>query len=366
MAFLTNSEYYEMILCVGAAEGSLRAARELYRERFVDGRPEADRRRLPSQECFRKMVTRLQHTGSFRGSRPEGRPGAHDPALQEAILDHFEDNPRTSTRRAAAVLGVNHMEVWRVLCDDGQHPYHFRRTQELTPADFAPRVLFSQWYRNQVQASPDFGSTVLWTDEASFTRAGISNVHNEHVWNHENPHAASESNFQHQWRVNVWGGIVGDFVIGPVFLPPRLNGENYLRFLSGEMEDALMEMPVQSYVNLVMRGRMTFQHDGAPAHFALAVREYLNERFPQWIGRSGPVAWPARSPDLTPLDFFLWGFVKNAVYAVDCPTRDEMVGRIQAAFRMVTPEMLRNVRSSMYRRTDLAIQLEGRHIEPRL
>jgi hypothetical protein len=34
------------------------------------------------------------------------------------------------------------------------------------------------------------------------------------------------------------------------------------------------------------------------------MREYLNTRFPGWrIGRAGPIAWPPRSPDLTPLDF---------------------------------------------------------------
>jgi hypothetical protein len=36
----------------------------------------------------------------------------------------------------------------------------------------------------------------------------------------------------------------------------------------------------------------------------------------RWIDRSGPIAWPPRSPDLTPLDFFLWGYVKNIVYQV--------------------------------------------------
>jgi hypothetical protein len=30
----------------------------------------------------------------------------------------------------------------------------------------------------------------------------------------------------------------------------------------------------------------------------------------------GPIARPPRSPDLTPLDFFLWGYVKNTVYQV--------------------------------------------------
>ena len=54
------------------------------------------------------------------------------------------------------------------------------------------------------------------------------------------------------------------------------------------------------------RQRLWFQHDGAPANFALDVREYLKNVFPnRWIGRGGPVQWPPRSPDLTPMDFFI-------------------------------------------------------------
>ncbi|KAJ4429330.1 hypothetical protein ANN_26334 [Periplaneta americana] len=37
----------------------------------------------------------------------------------------------------------------------------------------------------------------------------------------------------------------------------------------------------------------------------------------RWIGRGGPVAWPAQSPDLTPLDFFLWGCMKEKVYQTE-------------------------------------------------
>ena len=51
-----------------------------------------------------------------------------------------------------------------------------------------------------------------------------------------------------------------------------------------------------------------FQEDGAPAHYANVVRNALNERLTnRWIGRRGTIEWPAHSPDLTPLDFFLWG-----------------------------------------------------------
>jgi hypothetical protein len=50
-------------------------------------------------------------------------------------------------------------------------------------------------------------------------------------------------------------------------------------------------------------GRIQFQQDAAPPHYLEEVREYLNTRFPdRWIGRAAPIAWPPRSPHLTPLD----------------------------------------------------------------
>ncbi|XP_067203031.1 uncharacterized protein [Linepithema humile] len=33
----------------------------------------------------------------------------------------------------------------------------------------------------------------------------------------------------------------------------------------------------------------------------------------RWIGRGGPIVWPARSPDLNVLDYFVWGYIKALV-----------------------------------------------------
>ncbi|GBM25456.1 hypothetical protein AVEN_261573-1 [Araneus ventricosus] len=53
------------------------------------------------------------------------------------------------------------------------------------------------------------------------------------------------------------------------------------------------------------------QQDGAPPNYGNIVREFLDTTFPQWwIGRGAVMAWPPRSPDITPLDFYLWGYVK--------------------------------------------------------
>jgi hypothetical protein len=55
-----------------------------------------------------------------------------------------------------------------------------------------------------------------------------------------------------------------------------------------------------------------------------------------WIGRRGPIAWPPRSPDLTLLDFFLWGYIKDLVYQTKVQDVAELRRRITAACETVT------------------------------
>ena len=75
-----------------------------------------------------------------------------------------------------------------------------------------------------------------------------------------------------------------------------------------------------------------FQQDGAPVHYALPVRKWLDDKLPnRWIGRRGPFEWPARSPDLAPCDFALWGYLKDVAYKTKCATVAELRERIQRA-----------------------------------
>ena len=50
----------------------------------------------------------------------------------------------------------------------------------------------------------------------------------------------------------------------------------------------------------------------------------------------GAVGWLARSPDLTPLHFFLWGHVKSVVYINPANTREELIELIFTAFDQIT------------------------------
>jgi hypothetical protein len=72
------------------------------------------------------------------------------------------------------------------------------------------------------------------------------------------------------------------------------------------------QVPKVSLSTVRQRRRIHFQQDGAPPHYIGEVDEYLNTRFPiQWTGRAASIAWPRRSSDITPLDFFLWRFVND-------------------------------------------------------
>lgn len=125
------------------------------------------------------------------------------------------------------------------------------------------------------------------------------------IWYDENPHAMVANKTQKTDKVNVWVGIVGGNTIGPFFFLENVSGDSYMRMLQTKVVPALIEVGFPLY----------FQQDGAPPHWTTQVRQYLNDIFPErWIGRSGPIAWAPRSPDLTPLDFFLWGYLKHKVY----------------------------------------------------
>lgn len=55
--------------------------------------------------------------------------------------------------------------------------------------------------------------------------------------------------------------------IGPIFLPPRLNGDTYLRLLQNDLP-ALLHPPGIDIDDLSLnKRRIIFQQDGAPAHY---------------------------------------------------------------------------------------------------
>ncbi|GFV57251.1 hypothetical protein TNCV_2822681 [Trichonephila clavipes] len=75
-------------------------------------------------------------------------------------------------------------------------------------------------------------------------------------------------------------------------------------------------------------------------------------------GHFGPVNWPPRSCDLTPLDYFLWGYVKSLVYADKPQTLDHLEDNICRVIADIRPQML----EKSHRKLDYIRASRGSHM----
>jgi hypothetical protein len=76
--------------------------------------------------------------------------------------------------------------------------------------------------------------------------------------------------------------------------------------------------------------------------------------------------WPPRSPDLTPCDFVLLGYVKDKVFVPPVPvTLDDFKQRITTATAGVDEDMLMRVWQEFDYRVDICRMTKDGHIEHR-
>lgn len=210
-------------------------------------------------------------------------------------------------------------------------------------------------------ANDNFLRRILWTDECTFRSDGRINRHNEHHYAEENPHCRKEMHVQGQYSVNVWMGIVDNMIIGPHIIPQNINitAEIYAEFLEETLPNLLDDVPLNILPNII------YQQDGHPAHTSILARAVLDRRFShRWIGiHSDLHEWPPRSPDLTPMDFFVWGYIQDQVYQTLPSNRADLIAKIEAASLNITPAMLGTVRQSFMRRVALCLEQSGGYFE---
>lgn len=218
------------------------------------------------------------------------------------------------------------------------------QVHELNEDDCDRRLEFCEVMNDKLSNQPDFLNYLIFSDEATFCLNGEMNRQNCRYWATENPHWMQESHTQNPQKLNVWAGFTRGHILGPYFFDGSLNGDMYLDFLRFELIPALAILFPNNENPDLPSFNVWYQQDGAPPHYSLVVREYLNEVFPnRWVGRRGPMEWPARSPDLTPLDFFLWGYLKSRVYYSKPRDLEELRERIRFECRHIDQGMRENV-----------------------
>lgn len=253
---------------------------------------------------------------------------------------------------------LSYSTVRRILKDEKLHAYHYTRVQDLRQEDYPERKRFCEYFLRRANEDPEFPSRVMFSDESLFTREGVFNSHNMHLWDDENPSATRVRNFQVRWKLNVWAGIMGTKILGPIILPDTLTGASYLEILADNLPEFLEDIPLAERQNIV------FQQDGAGPHNARIVTDYLNQRFPgRWMGRYGPIRWPARSPDLNPLDFFLWGYCKEKIYKKLPENAEELNDKLHNTIWNIEDTIMEQITTNLLRRMRACVAMDGGHFE---
>lgn len=315
----------------------------------------------PSHTGIAKLFRKFRATASVFNRPKPGRPRSETSENNEVlVLACVDMKMQQSLREVSMDTGTSLTSVWRILRRHKFHPYGLFLTQELKETDYGLRMDFCEEMELRLRDA-DFLGKVCFSDESTFHISGYVNRHNCRYWSQENPHVFREEHTQYPQKRNVWAGILGSEIIGPFFIDGNLNGPKYLDLLITHVVPAMKESAANQNIPWE---EVFFQQDGAPPHFSVDVRNYLNEIFPnRWIGRKGPILWPPRSPDLTSLDFFLWGYLKDKVFRTRPENLDEMCNRILEFSRLPDADMFKRVRESFEERILLCMHEGGKQFE---
>ena len=291
--------------------------------------------------------------------RPRTSRSAANIADVEKII---EETPQKSVRQ---VLGdvtntsrSSYGSVYRTLGFELKlYPCTLSVMQHLKDSDVMYRLEFAQW----AASHPGIFYNVWFSCESHFHLNGSVNSQNCRVWASEKPNFHLETRLHYE-KVTVWAALSSTDVIGPFFFESvgsvqTLISDRYLNLLKGKFLPAL-------YRRKIDINNIWFQQDGATPHTAKHVLEWLHSMFGErLISFKTDKIWPPHSPDLSPLDFFLWGYLKHRVCTPKSKTLDDLRAAVRREMRTITQEMCNNVVDNFKKRMNVVIEQNGRHIE---
>ena len=116
-------------------------------------------------------------------------------------------------------------------------------------------------------------------------------------------------------------------IIGPIFFNATITTAAYVEIFNTFVNQLDDELSI-AY----------FQQDGATSHTSHASMAEIQSFFGDRVISKG--LWPPRLPDLTPPDYFLWGYLKGRVYQNKPRTIDALKANITEEIQAVTADVL--------------------------
>lgn len=315
----------------------------------------------PSELAIRRIVNNFRTTFSLHDNpRTTRRRNVRTEKNIAAVNDSVIEDHEMSIRRRSQEVGLCPSTIWKIMRKDlCLYPYKIQLVQELKPNDHSSRRDLAKWAQEKLKMDPLFYQKILFSDEAHFWLDGYVNKQNSRIWSESNPREIKESSL-HPQKLTVWCGLFAGRIIGPYFFR---NSDGAAVTVNGDRYRSMINMFLFPKLEDIDADGMWFQQDGATCHTAISTIELLKRKFKDSIiSRNGPVNWPPRSCDLTPLDYFLWGYVKSMVYADKPTTLEALEASITGVINAITPKMLEKVMKNWTDRMDYVRASRGAHL----
>lgn len=324
-------------------------------------RPLFGRNNVPSERAIRDLVQKFETSGMLI-DKPRvryQRRGRSDENIAR-VSDSVREEPTTSIRRRSQQLTLSYGTTQRILTKDLHlKAYKIQLTQELKETDHQKRRTFVNWVLENTEVDADFCKKIVLSDEAHFHLNGFVNRQNCRIWGSENPHVIQEKPM-HPQKCTIWCALWAGGIIGPYFFEDEggnavtVNGVRYREMLSGFFFNETNDLNLND---------MWFQQDGATCHTARETVTLLQTKYPgRVISQRGDIDWPPRSCDLTPLDFFLWGYLKERVYVNKPATIPELKENIRRAIAEIEPHLCESVMKNFAKRMVSCQRSRGGHL----
>ncbi|KAF2880859.1 hypothetical protein ILUMI_25314, partial [Ignelater luminosus] len=204
---------------------------------------------MNSHTATSRTVTPLSHTSDEYA--PDNSRSSREVAA-EFNLRHFQRVPISHGKTAAVNAIFNETVSVIKIHQNGQHRRIHRHpedngskssksTHQQGSSDDNKRLDYCYWAHGNFFNDRNFLKKILFTDEAAFTTNGVVSPQNCRYWDRDKPSRVINCKDQYFQKVNVWCGILGDRIIGPVFFNNSLNAERLVNFFDGEFWNAICD-----------------------------------------------------------------------------------------------------------------------------
>ena len=267
----------------------------------------------------------------------------------QALID--EDLGR-SMRGIARELNVSEFLLRKIVKEDIRYKsYALRRGQFMNAATKERRAARSQLLLNKIKHPPAPDMLIFYSDEKNFSQDQKVNKKNNRWLCSEPTDVPIVMTTKFPATVMVLGVVSdkGDVMPPHLFEASlRVNAEVYL--------DVMINI-VKPWMDQVADGRpYIWQQDGAPAHTAKKVQDWCEANLPHFWSKD---VWPPSSPDLNPLDFFVWGAAERETNRSPHNTKQSLITSIMEVFAKFSREAVVTACSRVRSRLEEVVAANG-------